>query len=48
MKKLQRLEAISRLSQKNKKWIHIDIFRTLSNLDLWKIAYESHHGKLTS
>ena len=41
MKKLLRLEAISRLSQKNKKWVHRDIFRTLSNSDLWTVAYEN-------
>ena len=44
MKKLQRLEAISRLSQKDKNWEHKDIFRTLSNLDLWTIAYENIKG----
>ena len=41
MKKLKRLEAISRLSIKDKKWEHKDIFRTLSNSDLWIIAYEN-------
>jgi hypothetical protein len=44
MKKLLRLETISRLSQKNKKWIHRDIFRTLSNSDLWTVAYENIKG----
>jgi group II intron reverse transcriptase/maturase len=44
MKKLQRLEAISRLSQKDKKWEHKDIFRTLSNSDLWTLAYENIKG----
>lgn len=44
MKKLQRLEAISRLSKKDKEWEHKDIFRTLSNLDLWIIAYENIKG----
>ena len=44
MKKLLRLEAISRLSQKNKKWVHRDIFRILSNSDLWTVAYENIKG----
>lgn len=44
MKKLTRLIAISRLSQKDKKWEHKEIFRTLSNSDLWTIAYENIKG----
>jgi len=44
MKKLQRLEAISCLSQKDKNWEHKDIFRTLSNEDFWIIAYEKIKG----
>lgn len=44
MNKLLRLNAIRRLSQKDKKWVHRDIFRTLSNLNLWKIAYENIKG----
>jgi group II intron reverse transcriptase/maturase len=44
MKKLTRLEAISRLSKKDKKWEHKEIFRTLSNSDLWIIAYENIKG----
>lgn len=44
MKKLKRLEAISLLSQKDNKWEHKDIFRTLSNSDLWIIAYENIKG----
>jgi group II intron reverse transcriptase/maturase len=44
MKKLERLEAISQLSQRDKKWVHRDIFRTLSNSDLWTVAYENIKG----
>jgi RNA-directed DNA polymerase len=44
MTKLQRLEAISRMSQRDKKWVHRDIFRTLSNSDLWIVAYDNIKG----
>lgn len=50
MSKLGRLSAISKLSQKNAKWIHRDIFRILYNDNIWIAAYEklkSNKGALT-
>ena len=50
MSKLKRLIAINKLSQKNKKWIHKDIFRILYKEDIWIAAYEklkSNKGALT-
>jgi len=50
MKKLTRLIAINKLSQKDKNWIHKDIFRILSKDDIWITAYEklkSNKGALT-
>jgi group II intron reverse transcriptase/maturase len=44
MKKLQRLKTISKLSQRDKKWVHRDIFRTLSNPELFLAAYENIKG----
>jgi len=44
MKKLQRLKTISTLSQRDKRWIHRDIFRTLSNSELFLAAYENIKG----
>jgi RNA-directed DNA polymerase len=44
MKKLQRLKTISKLSQRDKKWVHRDIFRALSNSELFIIAYENIKG----
>nr|AOC61469.1 putative reverse transcriptase and intron maturase [Rhexinema sarcinoideum] len=40
MSKLEQLVAISKLSQKNTKWIHRDIFRILHKNELWIAAYE--------
>ena len=39
MSKLTRLVAISKLSQKEQKWIHKDIFRILYKDDIWIVAY---------
>jgi len=50
MSKLKRLVAINKLSQKDKKWIHKDIFRILYKEDIWIAAYEklkSNKGALT-
>ena len=50
MKKLERLVAINKLSQKDPKWIHKDIFRILYKDELWITAYEklkSNKGALT-
>jgi group II intron reverse transcriptase/maturase len=44
MKKLDRLLAINKLSQKDKKWIHKDIFRILRKDDIWIAAYENLKG----
>jgi len=44
MTKLERLVAIKRLSQKDSKWIHKDIFRILKNDEIWIIAYENLKG----
>lgn len=44
MSKLERLIAISKLSQKDKKWEHKDIFRLLSKDELWILAYENIKG----
>ena len=44
MKKLDRLIAISKLSQKDKEWIHKDIFRNLYKDELWILAYENIKG----
>jgi group II intron reverse transcriptase/maturase len=40
MQKLTRLIAITKLSHKDKNWIHKDIFRILSKNDIWITAYE--------
>ena len=42
--KLKRLLAIQNLSQKDKKWIHRDIFRILNNDEIWIAAYEKLKG----
>ena len=50
MKGLERLEVIQKLSQKNPKWKHTDLFRLLRKEDIWIIAYEnikSNKGALT-
>jgi group II intron reverse transcriptase/maturase len=50
MSKLKRLIAINKLSQKNPKWIHRDIFRILNKDEIWIAAYEklkSNKGALT-
>ena len=44
MSKLERLIAIKKLSQKNSKWIHRDIFRILYKDDIWIAAYEKLKG----
>jgi group II intron reverse transcriptase/maturase len=51
MKKLERLIAINKLSQKDSKWIHKDIFRILKKDEIWITAYEklkSNKGALTA
>jgi retron-type reverse transcriptase len=51
MSKLERLVTINKLSQKDKKWVHKDIFRILNKDEIWLIAYEklnSNQGALTS
>ncbi len=51
MKKLERLIAINKLSQKDPKWIHKDIFRILKKDEIWITAYErlkSNKGALTA
>lgn len=48
--KIERLLVIQKLSQKNKKWIHRNIFRILNKDDIWITAYEnvkSNGGALT-
>lgn len=50
MSKLKRLVTISKLSQKDKKWIHKDIFRILYKNEIWIAAYEklkSNKGAVT-
>ena len=44
MTKLERLLAINKLSKKNPKWVHKDIFRILYNDEIWKAAYEKLKG----
>lgn len=44
MSKLKRLVAINKLSQKDSKWIHRDIFRILYKDDMWIAAYEKLKG----
>lgn len=44
MTNLDRLEAISRLSKDNNKWIHKDIFRILRKEEIWIAAYEKLKG----
>ena len=44
MRELTRLRAINRLSQKDKKWIHRDIFRILNKDEIWIAAYENLKG----
>nr|YP_009686222.1 putative reverse transcriptase and intron maturase [Halamphora calidilacuna]QDR25075.1 putative reverse transcriptase and intron maturase [Halamphora calidilacuna] len=43
-KKLKQLFVIRRLSQKDKKWIHRDIFRILNKDEIWILAYENIKG----
>lgn len=43
-KLVERLEAISNLSKKDKKWIHKDIFRLLNKDEIWITAYEKIKG----
>ena len=44
MSKLKRLLAINKLSQKNLKWIHREIFRILRKDEIWIAAYEKLKG----
>ena len=44
MQKLERLIAISKLSQKESKWVHKDIFRILNKDEIWIAAYEKLKG----
>jgi group II intron reverse transcriptase/maturase len=51
MSKLKQLIAIKKLSQRNNKWIHRDIFRILRKDEIWIAAYEKlkgNKGALTS
>lgn len=50
MSKLEQLVAINKLSQKNPRWKHKDIFRILRKDAIWIAAYEKlkgNHGALT-
>lgn len=42
--KIEQLLTIRRLSQKDKKWKHRNIFRILKKDEIWKIAYENIKG----
>jgi len=44
MSKIERLLAINKLSQKDSKWIHKDIFRILNKDEIWIAAYEKLKG----
>jgi group II intron reverse transcriptase/maturase len=44
MSKLEQLLAINKLSQKDPKWIHKDIFRILNKDEIWIAAYERLKG----
>jgi len=44
MKKLEKLIAVSKLSQKNPQWVHRDIFRILNKDEIWIAAYENLKG----
>jgi group II intron reverse transcriptase/maturase len=44
MTKLKQLIAINKLSQKDSKWMHKDIFRILNKDDIWIAAYEKLKG----
>lgn len=44
MTKIERLIAINKLSKKNTKWIHKDIFRILNKNEIWVAAYEKIKG----
>ncbi len=44
MSNLDRLQAISKLSKNNNKWIHKDIFRILNKEEIWIAAYEKLKG----
>jgi group II intron reverse transcriptase/maturase len=41
---VKQLLAIQKLSQKNSKWIHTDIFRILNKEEIWIAAYENLKG----
>lgn len=45
MTKLKRLVAINKLSQKDPKWVHRDLFRMLNKDEIWISAYEKLKGK---
>ena len=44
MTKFRRLIAIRKLSTKDPRWIHKDIFRVLRKNELWQMAYENLKG----
>lgn len=44
MEELEQLVAINKLSQKDPKWIHKDIFRILNKDEIWVAAYERLKG----
>lgn len=44
MTKLKRLVTINKLSQKDPKWMHRDIFRILNKDEIWIAAYENLKG----
>ena len=51
MKGLERLRAIQKLSKKNRKWKHKELFRVLRNEDIWITAYDNikkNRGTFTS
>lgn len=51
MKGLERLRAIQKLSKKNPKWKHKELFRILRNEDIWITAYNNikkNRGAFTS
>ena len=44
MTKFRRLIAIRKLSTKDPRWIHKDVFRVLRKNELWQMAYENLKG----
>jgi group II intron reverse transcriptase/maturase len=44
MKILERLEVISKISEKNENWIHKELFRMLHQEEIWILAYQNTKG----